>query len=96
MTGGVSQLFYLNCKKKENLLRRKAFCASIVIASASSRIINLNPDLKIVLVLANVKTCPRTMPIPLSSDAFSSNTFNKETYSRNLLKICMFYNIFLP
>ena len=27
--------------------------------------------LKIVLVLANVSTCPRTIPIPRSSDAFS-------------------------
>lgn len=63
---------YFECKKY--LLLRNAFCASIVIASASSKIINLNPDLKIVLVLAKVKICPLTIPIPLSSDALSSKT----------------------
>lgn len=57
-----------------NSLLRKAFCASLVIASASSRIISLKPDLKIVRVLAKFKICPRTIPIPLSSEALSSRT----------------------
>lgn len=56
------------------LPRRNAFCASFVIASASSRIINLNPLEKIVLVDAKSRICPRTIPMPRSSDAFSSNT----------------------
>lgn len=59
------------------LLRRSAFCASFVIASASSKIINLKPPLNIVLVDAKFNICPRTIPIPRSSDAFSSKTYWK-------------------
>lgn len=53
---------------------RSAFWASTVISSASSSMISLKPDLNIVLVLANVKISPLTIPIPLSSDAFNSKT----------------------
>lgn len=58
----------------EYILLLKAFWASFVMASASSRIISLNPLLKIVRVLAKLKICPLTIPMPLSSDAFNSNT----------------------
>jgi len=57
-----------------NILLLRAFWASLVIASASSKIINLKPDLKIVLVDAKFITCPRTTLIPLSSEAFNSRT----------------------
>jgi hypothetical protein len=52
-------------------------------ASASSRIISLKPVLKIVLVLAKLKICPRTMPIPRSSDAFSSKTWKRKGMLNN-------------
>ena len=90
----------------------RAFCASWVMASASSNITSLKPDLqrskdtpyhlspehknndtkcapqcnwesqpgtylKIVLVLAKLRTAPRTMPIPRSSDAFSCNRMHR-------------------
>lgn len=58
------------------LLLLNAFWASLVIASASSKIINLKPDLKIVLVDAKFIICPLTTPIPLSSEAFNSSTYN--------------------
>lgn len=47
-------------------------------ASASSNIISLGPALKIVLVDAKLRIWPRTIPIPLSSDAFNSKTCNRE------------------
>ena len=50
---------------------RRAFCASLVIASASSKMTNLNPERKMVRVLAKLRICPRTIPMPLSSDALS-------------------------
>lgn len=54
---------------------RRAFCASLVIASASSNMINLNELLaNMVRVDANVRICSRTILIPRSSDAFNSNT----------------------
>ena len=49
----------------------RAFWASLVIASASSRMISLKPDLKMVRVLAKLRIAPLTIPIPLSSDALS-------------------------
>ncbi len=82
-------------------LRRKAFCASLVIESASSRIINLNPPLNIVRVDAKLRIWPRTIPIPRSSDAFSSRTCytiwldnNKKETSKfkELVKFTMEFN----
>ena len=54
-----------------DLLLLRAFCASFVMASASSRMISLKPERKMVLVLAKLRIWPRTMPMPLSSEAFS-------------------------
>ena len=49
----------------------RAFWASRVIASASSKMTNLKPERKMVLVLAKLSMGPLTTPIPLSSDALS-------------------------
>ena len=50
---------------------RSAFCASLVMASASSKMMSLKPERKMVLVLAKLSIWLRTTPMPLSSDAFS-------------------------
>lgn len=77
---------YSNYYNEGNLLLLRAFCASFVMASASSRIISLKPDLYIVPVLAKLRICPLTIPIPLSSEAFISNTYvekeRKESYEK--------------
>lgn len=62
------------------VLRLSAFWASCVIASASSKITNLNPDLKIVRVEAKFSIGPRTVLIPRSSEALSSNTYRNNMY----------------
>lgn len=53
---------------------RRAICASLVIASHSSRIMSLNLLLKMVRVEAKSWISLRTMLIPRSSEAFSSRT----------------------
>lgn len=66
-----------------SMIRRRAICAVLVMASASSRIISLNPAIedfaeapmvKICLVLAKVLICSRTTSMPRSSEALSSST----------------------
>ena len=49
----------------------RAFWASRVIASASSKMTSLKPERKMVLVLEKLSMGPLTTPIPLSSDALS-------------------------
>ena len=117
--------FYIDIYMKQYtvpLLR--AFCASWVMASASSNITSLKPDLqrskdmpyhlspqhnlnndtkcspqcnwesqpgtylKIVLVLAKLRTAPRTMPIPRSSDAFSCNKMYRTLYRIPVYMYC--------
>lgn len=56
------------------MIRLRAFCASLVIASASSSIINLKVPLNMVRVEAKFNICPLTIPIPRSSEAFNSKT----------------------
>ena len=57
-----------------SMTRLRANCASLVIASHSSRITSLNLLEKIVRVEAKSTTCCLTTPIPRSSEALSSRT----------------------
>lgn len=67
-----------------SMMRRRAICAVLVMASASSRMISLKPAIpvreadepivKICLVEANVLICSRTTSMPRSSEALSSST----------------------
>lgn len=67
-----------------SMMRRRAICAVLVIASASSRMMSLKPAmplladaplrLKICFVEANVLICSRTTSMPRSSEALSSST----------------------
>lgn len=74
------------CSEEKRLPRRKAFWAVCVIISASSRIISLNPELKIFFVLAKFLICSRTTSIPRSSEALSYYLFLQEK-SGHLLDI---------
>ncbi len=55
-----------------SIIRLSAVCASDVISSASSRIIILNGTSTIPANLENFFTFSLTIPIPRSSEAFSS------------------------
>lgn len=55
-----------------SMTRLRAFCATWVIASASSRMMSLYPSvLNMALLLAKLLICSRTTSIPLSSEALS-------------------------
>ena len=58
-------------------------------ASASSRITSLKPLLNIVLVLAKLRIGPRTIPIPLSSDAFNCKDI---THTNTLPLVTLYTN----
>lgn len=77
---GLSSVLFDNWKTESvnrsqgmesNSLRRRAFWASLVIASASSRMINLNVLLNTGRASAKFWISLRTIPIPRSSDAFN-------------------------